>query len=132
MIVEGRITDESIKSKLTVDEYGLFRDKNFCDTCCHQFSDICGTCETLKGVPTKYSEKEIDIDKTVEAIIEKIARKLSNDILFGMNRKETNADSIRTMTDEELARWIHQTRHNPLEDRNYREWLEWLKQEVDT
>ena len=44
MIVEGRITDESIKSKLTVDEYGLFRDKNFCDTCGHQYSDICGVC----------------------------------------------------------------------------------------
>ena len=27
MIVEGRITDESIKSKLTVDEFGLFREK---------------------------------------------------------------------------------------------------------
>ena len=30
---------------------------NFCDTCCHQYSDICGTCETLEGVPVKYSEK---------------------------------------------------------------------------
>lgn len=27
MIVEGRITDESIKSKLYVDEFGLFREK---------------------------------------------------------------------------------------------------------
>lgn len=42
----------------------------------------------------------------------------------------TNADRIRNMTDEELAQWIHQTRHNPLEDRNYWEWLKWLKQEV--
>lgn len=57
MIVEGRITDESIKSKLIVDEYGLFRDKNFCDTCCHQYSDICGGCETLEGVPIKYDNK---------------------------------------------------------------------------
>ena len=76
-----------------------------------------------------YCDKEID--KAAEAVIEKIARKLSNDILFGMNRKETNADRIRCMSDEELARWIHQTRHNPLDDRNYREWLEWLKQEAD-
>lgn len=47
----------------------------------------------------------------------------------GKPKPHTNADRIRNMTDEELARWIHQTRHNPLEDRNYREWLEWLKQE---
>lgn len=30
---------------------------NFCDTCGHQFSDICGGCETLEGVPVKYEEK---------------------------------------------------------------------------
>ena len=30
---------------------------NFCDTCCHQFSDICGGCETLNGVPVNYEEK---------------------------------------------------------------------------
>lgn len=30
---------------------------NFCDTCGHQFSDICGGCETLEGVPVQYSEK---------------------------------------------------------------------------
>lgn len=29
----------------------------YCDTCCHQFSDICGGCETLEGVPVKYVEK---------------------------------------------------------------------------
>ena len=31
---------------------------NVCDTCGHQFSDVCGTCETLDGVPVKYSEKQ--------------------------------------------------------------------------
>ena len=30
---------------------------NFCDTCGHQFSDICGGCETLEGVPVNYEEK---------------------------------------------------------------------------
>ena len=30
---------------------------SYCDTCGHQFSDICGGCETLEGVPIKYSEK---------------------------------------------------------------------------
>ena len=30
---------------------------NYCDTCGHQFSDICGGCETLDGVPIKYDDK---------------------------------------------------------------------------
>ena len=42
----------------------------------------------------------------------------------------TNADHIRAMKDEEMANWIHQTRHNPLEDRTMSEWLNWLKQEA--
>lgn len=29
----------------------------YCDTCGHQFSDICGGCETLEGVPVRYDEK---------------------------------------------------------------------------
>lgn len=29
----------------------------YCDTCCHQYSDICGGCETLEGVPVKYEDK---------------------------------------------------------------------------
>ena len=31
----------------------------FCDTCGHQFSDICGGCETLNGVPIHYAKKQI-------------------------------------------------------------------------
>ena len=30
---------------------------NFCDTCGHQYSDICGVCESLEGVPVKYRKK---------------------------------------------------------------------------
>ena len=30
---------------------------SYCDTCGHQFSDVCGGCESLDGVPIKYSEK---------------------------------------------------------------------------
>ena len=30
---------------------------SYCDTCCHQYSDICGGCESLEGVPVKYEEK---------------------------------------------------------------------------
>lgn len=93
-------------------------------------------------------EKEIDekeIDKAAEAVIEKIARKLSNDILFGMNRKETNADSIRTMNDEELADWISDQgvdcAYCRISTLCYEEckcgdckkaWLKWLKQEAET
>ena len=29
----------------------------YCDTCGHQYSDICGGCESLDGVPVKYSKK---------------------------------------------------------------------------
>lgn len=50
---------------------------NYCDTCGHQYSDVCGGCETLDGVPVKYSEK-----------------------------KKTNADRIRSMSDEEMAEII--------------------------
>ena len=31
----------------------------FCDSCGHQFSDVCGTCESLEGVPVKYEKKQI-------------------------------------------------------------------------
>lgn len=105
MITEGRITDESIKSKLYVDEYGLFREKNpsptdsFCNTCGHQFSDVCGGCESLEGVPAKYKRK-------------------------------TNADRIRNMTDKELANW-----HSTVSCNKWHsavDWLEWLEKEVET
>ena len=33
---------------------------DYCDTCCHKYSDVCGTCETLDGVPVKYTEKEAE------------------------------------------------------------------------
>ena len=78
-----------------------------------------------------YCDKEID--KAAEAVIEKIARKLSNDILFGMNRKETNADRIRCMSDEELAdeilRWFNWLNAVEWDDNRI---IEWLKQEAET
>lgn len=87
---------------------------NFCDTCCHQFSDICGGCESLDGVPVKYSEK-----------------------------KKTNADRIRAMSDEELADLLSCSmcslcvlHYYCKENRNNRNCddviLEWLKQEAKT
>ena len=54
----------------------------------------------------------------------------------------TNADRVRSMTDEELAKWLNHMQadaydHGLLEDRiisypnNYSTWLDWLRQEVD-
>ena len=88
---------------------------SYCDTCCHKYSDICGTCETLDGVPIKYSKK-------------------------------TNADRIRAMTDEELAKLLSDPCPGDLEpaDSCFYSiadgddtvcvdcWLEWLKQEAGT
>lgn len=47
---------------------------------------------------------------------------------------QTNADRIRSMTDEELARWIADDLIEPgyySGDECYLLWLDWLKQEVD-
>ena len=30
---------------------------SYCDTCGHQYSDMCGGCESLDGVPVKYEDK---------------------------------------------------------------------------
>ena len=52
------------------------------------------------------------------------------------NAKHTNADRIRAMTDEELAKFIavqrafYCTFEDPL-DKDYPKMLNWLKQEVD-
>lgn len=52
----------------------------------------------------------------------------------------TNADKIRSMTDEELAEWLHcpGKKRDMFPDceyyiaPSYEEWLDWLRQEVDT
>ena len=41
----------------------------------------------------------------------------------------TNADLIRSMTDEELADYLRW--HNDMYSRNGMDWLDWLKQEVE-
>lgn len=48
-------------------------------------------------------------------------------------KKHTNAERIRAMTDEELARWIVDELIEPgyyTGDEGYNLWLDWLKQEV--
>lgn len=44
--------------------------------------------------------------------------------------KQTNADSIRSMTDEELAEWISCNCTGDGYGNSEAEWLDWLKQEV--
>ena len=45
---------------------------SYCDTCCHQYSDICGGCETLEGVPVKYTEKEREVAMTARQELENL------------------------------------------------------------
>lgn len=50
-----------------------------------------------------------------------------------LNKKPSNADKIRSMTDEELARWIADELIEPgyyAKGQAYELWLDWLRQEV--
>lgn len=50
-------------------------------------------------------------------------------------KPQTNADKIRAMTDEEIARWIANDLIEPgyySGDQCYKLWLDWLKQECET
>ena len=50
--------------------------------------------------------------------------------------KQTNADRIRAMTDEELAEWFIKIQNDHVFAPDYptmkNSWLDWLKQEVET
>ena len=76
---------------------------SFCETCGHRYSTMCSSCATLNGVPVKYEKK-----------------------------KRTNADSIRAMSDEELAdeilKWFNWLNAVEWDDKRI---IEWLKQETD-
>ena len=130
----------------------------YCDTCGHQFSDVCGGCESLEGVPVKYKKKNvIDInslergcfygvgtDGVFYKVFPRVKMPLAKKIDIGTGKiiYPTNADRIRNMTDEELAKWIDNNMcvlgHGcPCEkcEQPYKRpcdgaWLEWLKQEV--
>ena len=58
---------------------------------------------------------------------------------FQIEKKQTNADKIRQMSDAELAEWICQETTNALNllsfgngkpSKSFFTWLDWLKQEV--
>lgn len=46
----------------------------------------------------------------------------------GIHTKQTNADRIRTMTDEELAEWASAITLDEFGDK--KDWLGWLRQEA--
>lgn len=55
---------------------------------------------------------------------------------FQIEKKQTNADKIRQMSDEELARWLAGYVLNFTDGRQLNDataaWLNWLKQEVES
>ena len=117
----------------------------YCDTCGHQYSDICGGCEGLDGVPVKYTPK------TSETIYCKDCKfRTESNLPYpsfycthfnchcellgcdeGERKTKTNADRIRNMTDEELADeilgWFNWLNAVEWDDKRI---IEWLKQEV--
>ena len=106
---------------------------NYCDTCGHQFSDICGTCETLEGVPVKYQGKEKPICNTC---LSKELCKVVKCSRYKKQLKQTNSDKFRAMTDKELAKIIAEDpwcTDEPCEfDSCVDCVLTWLKQEAET
>jgi len=56
---------------------------NVCDTCGHQYSDVCGGCESLDGVPVKY-KKKTNADRIRAMTDEELAEFFSK--VFGCSR----------------------------------------------
>ena len=119
---------------------------DYCDTCGHQYSDICGTCETLEGVPIHYSPKTTNVHP-IESAMPVIHGKLdmaTGTLIYDTVR--TNADRIRAMSDEELVKEFIETMADEMffncpvcktktESECFASncekcWVEWLKQEV--
>ena len=50
-----------------------------------------------------------------------------------MDMMQTNADRIRTMSDDELADFLYETetQYIPIDLKVENDWLDWLKQEVE-
>lgn len=117
---------------------------NFCDTCCHQYSDICGTCESLEGVPIGYSPKSENVRpitqefEIVHGVVdaEKGVLILNPNPVDFVDRKKTHLEELRAMNAEELAKTISGEEIYPWcaeackYDSCYDCVLAWLKQEV--
>lgn len=93
---------------------------SYCDTCGHQYSDVCGGCETLYGVPVKY-KKKTNADRIRAMTDEELAEYLNEEfhVLHWCDPPELKipSDSDFTICGKE-----------PCEKCT----LEWLKQEVGT
>lgn len=62
---------------------------SYCDTCGHKYSDVCGTCETLNGVPVKYEEKQKEVtDEGLICITEEEYNTMSKAMLVVMYLKD--------------------------------------------
>ena len=83
----------------------------FCDTCGHQYSDICGTCETLDGVPVKYKKK---------TNAERIRNMTDEELAEFIAIQHTECCYCKIVTD-----CFEQN-----DGDCSKAWLEWLKQEV--
>ena len=89
--------------------------------------DICGTCETLNGVPFGYSPKPENVRPITKEVrlVHGVVDMATGTLVY--KTAKTNADRIRNMTDEELADWLIMNGDGS----DYATWLEWLKQETD-
>ena len=106
----------------------------YCDTCGHQFSDICGTCETLNGVPFGYSPKPENVRPITKEVrlVHGVVDMATGTLVYKTVR--TNADRIRNMTDEELAILLGEISASNYGSKDYEKdqteyFREWLKQE---
>ena len=115
----------------------------YCDTCGHQFSDVCGGCETLNGVPFGYSPKPENVRPITEEVrlvhgvvdVEKGVLILNPNPVDFVDRKKTHFEELRAMTAEELAKIIAEDpwcTDEPCEfDSCVDCVLTWLKQEIE-
>ena len=88
----------------------------YCDTCGNQYSDICGTCETLEGVPVKY-RKKTNADRirnmTDEELVKEFIETMDDEMFFNCPVCKTKTESECFASNCEKC------------------WVEWLKQEVE-
>ena len=126
---------DALKEKLNEEE-----PKTFCDTCGHQYSDICGGCESLDGVPVKHTEKGAKMSEDCPRCRYNSTEENCRGCFEGSNfrPKQTNADIIRSLTDEELRNFLYAIAikedclHESCKSSDCRTCiLEWLKQEVE-
>ena len=107
---------------------------SYCDTCGHKYSDICGTCVTLDGVPVQYTPRYSDpLPIKDDGIIGTFDYATGN---FTPARKMTKVNIIRAMSDRELASFLAvkgciDCKRECEEVHCESCWLEWLKQEAE-